>query len=133
MSGSEDVARRYGGRRALVVETDPETRRLAQEVLETVGFIVDVVDNGVDAVAAARQNPPALILMDLQLRDVGGLEVLLWLRANPALRRVPVIAISVIQGDLPAVRHARIAVVMRKPLSVPIIARAIETAMDNSG
>ena len=127
------TVRHYAGHRALVVETDQETRRLAKEVLESVGFVVDDVDNGVDAVSVARENQPALILMDLQLRDVGGLELLVWLRANPALKRVPVIAISVSKSDLPAVRHARIAVVMSKPLSLPIIAQAIETAMDSSG
>jgi hypothetical protein len=51
------------------------------------------------------------------------------LRSNPALKSVPVIATTVIQSDLPTVRHARIAVALRKPLSILAIAQAIETAM----
>ena len=127
------AVRRYAGRRALVVETDQETRRLAKEVLESLGFNVEDVDNGIDAVSIARESKPALIVMDLQLREVGGLELLQWLRANRALRRVPVIAICASQGDLPAMRHARVSAVVRKPVSLPAITQAIETAMAPSG
>jgi len=121
--------RRYAGRRALVVETDPETRRIVREVVEQAGFIVDVVDSGVEAVSTARTALPELILLDLQLRDVQGTEVLRWLRTNPALKLAPVIAISATRGDLPDLRDARINVVLKEPLSAQKIRLAIDAAM----
>ena len=128
-SRSPAPVRRYAGRRALVVETDPDTRRLARQVLERVGFIVDAVDNGVEAVSTARVTLPELILLDLQLRDVQGAEVLRWLRANPALKLAPVIAISTSRGDLPELRDARVSAVLRKPLSAQPIVVAVDAAM----
>ncbi|HUK11445.1 MAG TPA: response regulator [Stellaceae bacterium] len=125
--------RNRAGRRALVVESDPDTRQLVQEILTGLGFIVDAVDNGVDAVSTARQRPPEVILVALQLRDVGGLEVLRWLRANSGLKRVPVIAVGVNEYDLARVRHAQIRAVLRKPLSSSAIVEAIEAAMSVSG
>jgi len=120
------------GRRALVVESDPDTRQLVQKILAGLGFIVDAVDNGVEAVSTARQSPPEVILVALQLRDVGGLEVLRWLRANSELKRVPVIAVGVNEYDLARVRHAQIRAVLRKPLSSSAIVEAIEAAMSAS-
>lgn len=121
--------RRYAGRRALVVETDPETRRVLRDVLEQIGFVVDVVESGVDAVSTARTALPELILLDLQLRDVPGAEALRWLRANPALKLAPVIAISATRGDLPVLRGVGIKFVLKKPLSAQKIRLTVDAAM----
>jgi len=128
-SMSPEATRPYLGRRALVVETDPDTRRLAQEVLESMGFIVDVADNGVEAVSTARVALPELILLDLQLRDDSGLEVLRWLRANAAVKLASVIAISTSRDDLSDVHDARISVVLKKPLSAHRLSQAVDAAM----
>ena len=117
--------RRYAGRRALVVETDPETRRVLRDVLVQIGFVVDLVESGVDAVSTARTALPELIL----LRDVPGAEALRWLRANPALKLAPVIAISATRGDLPVLRGVGIKFVLKKPLSAQKIRLTVHAAM----
>ena len=68
-------------------------------VSKTFGFSVNAVDSGVAAVTTARQTKPDVVLFDLQLRDVSGHDLVNWLRANPALHDVPLIAISVLSRD----------------------------------
>ena len=81
-------------RRALVVGADSATLQLCRDALENSGFAVDAVDSGIAAVVAARESPPDLVLMDVQLRDVPGREAIVWLRSNPALQSTPIIVLA---------------------------------------
>ena len=119
----------FSGQRALVVEADLGTRNLCREVLEDWGFVVDTVDSGVAAIAIARDAAPDLILMDMQLRDVAGLKVLGWLRANPALEATPVIVLSAIFEDTVRFDGQVISAVLEKPLSRESIQEAIRNAL----
>jgi two-component system cell cycle response regulator DivK len=122
-------ARDYAGRRALVVEGDARTRQICRDVLDGFGFVVDVVDGGVAAVMAARRAAPDLILMDLQLRDAPGMEAIRWLRANPALESVPVVAISTNRADSARLADGTASAILRKPVSPAAILRALRAAL----
>lgn len=105
-------------RQALVVEADSGTREICRAALEGLGFSVNAVDSGVAAVTTARQTKPDVVLFDLQLRDVSGHDLVNWLRANPALHDVPLIAISVLSRDDGAGSiENQVAGVVKKPVS----------------
>ena len=125
-------ARRPGEarRRALVVEADPGTRKAFQGVLNRCGMVADIVDNGVAAVAMARRKRPDVIIMDLQLRDSAGLEVIQWLRSNPALRSTPVIVLTTNAHDVSRSKSWTVDAVLLKPVSFETMESAIRSAID---
>jgi CheY-like chemotaxis protein len=80
-------------RRALVVDEDTMALRVCREVVEKAGFAVEAVDSGVAAVISARDRRPEFIFIAPQLRDVPGSKAVEWLRANPALRAIPIVVL----------------------------------------
>jgi two-component system cell cycle response regulator DivK len=113
------------GGHALVVDADAGTRRLCRDVLRRCGLSVDVVDSGVAAVAMARQRRPVVIFVDLQLHDAPGLDVIGWLQSNPALKAIPIIALSAVREDIPSLRSSGARLLLQKPLSAAAVADAI--------
>ena len=80
----------------LVIEDDPSAVRLLRTYLETDGFGVRVARDGPSGLAEARARPPAAIILDILLPGTDGWEVLREFKADPALRDVPVIIVSVV-------------------------------------
>ena len=78
----------------LLVEDNPRNLKLARDVLEYAGFRVAAVTTGEEALAAARQGMPDVILMDLQLPGIDGHAALRQLRADPRTAGIPVVAVS---------------------------------------
>lgn len=113
-------------RRALIAVADPVTERLCRGVLARSGIAVEVVDSGVAAVIAARGNRPDLILVDDQLRDVVGREVVGWLRSNPALKTTPIVVLTT-KAETGAERAAsHPGAWLRKPLLPDVVGRTIQ-------
>lgn len=119
----------FRGRRALIVETEPGSRKMCQEALEACGFTVTTAESGVAGLNAARQQAPDVILMDLQLRDALGHELIGWLRCHPALQATPIIAISAIAEDLRTLRKDGVAGLLNKPLSAAAIRDAVQRVL----
>jgi signal transduction histidine kinase len=86
-----EVAR---GRTVLVVEDNPVNRKLARNVLRARGYRVLEADTGEEGIELARRERPHLILMDLQLPGLDGMEATRRLKADPATREIPVVALS---------------------------------------
>ncbi len=80
----------------LVVEDDPSAARLLRAYLEPEGYGVRVVTDGESALALARSDPPTAILLDVLLPGIDGWEVLRRLKADPNLRAVPVVIVTVV-------------------------------------
>jgi two-component system cell cycle response regulator DivK len=82
--------------------------------------------SGVEAVALAREHRPDLILMDIQLPEVSGLEVTRWLKDDDELRGIPIIAITAfaMKGDEEKIRQGGCEAYLSKPISV---AKFLET------
>jgi CheY-like chemotaxis protein len=78
----------------LIVEDDPETRRFYLDVLTRGGFEVEQAHNGHQALDKALKSPPDLILMDIAVPGIDGLELCRRLRASSLTRMVPVLAIT---------------------------------------
>jgi two-component system cell cycle response regulator DivK len=80
--------------RVLVVEDNPLNRKLIRDVLEFAGFEVSVASTGEEGLVMAGDRPPDLVLMDLQLPGIDGVETLRRLRDLPRSREIPVVAVT---------------------------------------
>jgi DNA-binding response OmpR family regulator len=78
----------------LVVEDDPETRQFYLSVLTTEGFRADEAHNGFQAFEKALASPPDLVLTDIAVPGIDGIELCRRLRADERTRHVPVLAVT---------------------------------------
>jgi CheY-like chemotaxis protein len=78
----------------LVVEDDDDSRYFMRLELEELGYLVSEAENGVKAVEMALRERPDIILMDLTLPEMGGLEATARIRADAEMREVPIIAVT---------------------------------------
>ena len=83
----------------LAVDDDQINRLLLQRVLEARGFAVETVTTGMEALAALDRRRPDVILLDIMMPGMTGLEVLERVRANPRLASIPVILLTAKEGD----------------------------------
>jgi signal transduction histidine kinase len=88
---ADDLAR---GSTVLVVEDNPVNRKLARNVLRSRGYRVLEADTGEEGIELARTELPHLILMDLELPGMNGIEATRRLKADPQTRGIPVVALS---------------------------------------
>ena len=90
--------------RVLVVEDDPSVRGLLQTLLAAEGYEVCSASDGLAGLVEAASQPPALVLLDLLMPDLGGVQVLDQMRQDPALAGIPVLVVT---GELDAVPDVR--------------------------
>jgi CheY-like chemotaxis protein len=88
------LRRRYSGSRVLVVDDEPINREIAQLQLEAAGLAADTAEDGSDALALARAGSYALILMDMQMPKLDGLDATRQIREIPGYRETPIIAMT---------------------------------------
>ena len=81
-------------KRILVVEDEEDNRRIMNDMLTAAGYEVIMATTGEEGVAMAEAHLPDLILMDIRLPDIDGYEATRRIKANPALRRIPIIAVT---------------------------------------
>lgn len=114
------------GKTILIVEDNELNMKLFNDLLEANGYTTVQTRNGIEAVALARQHRPNLILMDIQLPEVSGLEVTKWLKEDPDLKHIPVVAITAfaMKGDEERIREGGCEAYLSKPISV---AKFLET------
>jgi CheY-like chemotaxis protein len=111
-----------------VAESDADSADILRSHLNNLGFNVTMVSCGVDAVISARQHIPMIIFLAAQLRDVAGTDLILWLRANPTLSSVPIVAMHAVGEDAPPLSARGFNACLRKPTTGPKIAQAIREA-----
>ncbi len=78
----------------LIVEDNEKNRKLARKVLEKMGYRTVEVETGEAAIDAAREHSPDLVLMDYQLPGIDGIEAFKRIRTDPAIRRMPIVAVT---------------------------------------
>ena len=110
----------------LIVEDNELNMKLFNDLVETRGHKIVQTRSGIEAVDLARRHRPDLILMDIQLPEVSGLEVTQWLKDDEALREIPIIAITAfaMKGDEEKILQGGCEAYLSKPISV---ARFFET------
>ena len=81
-------------KKVLVVDDNEDNRQILIDLLSTAGYEIVEATNGTDAVALATSERPNLVLMDIQLPGIDGLEATRRIKATPQLANVPVIAVT---------------------------------------
>ena len=104
----------------LIVEDNELNMKLFNDLVETRGHRIVQTRSGIEAVDLARKHRPDLILMDIQLPEVSGLEVTQWLKDDEELREIPVIAITAfaMKGDEEKIRQGGCEAYLSKPISI---------------
>src|SRR3981189_1997146 len=104
----------------LIVEDNELNMKLFRDLLEAHGYQTSGTSNGVEALDLVRKMRPDLILMDIQLPQVSGLEVTRWIKGDPELRSIPVVAVTAfaMKGDEERIREGGCEAYLSKPISV---------------
>jgi CheY-like chemotaxis protein len=89
-----ELRRRYTGQRILVVDDEPVNREVTLIQLEDVDLLIDTAEDGAAAVAMAQKNCYAVILMDMQMPKLNGVEATQQIRQLPGYRDTPIIAMT---------------------------------------
>jgi two-component system cell cycle response regulator DivK len=106
-------------RRILVVEDQEDNRRILHDLLTNAGYEIVQAENGEEALKAAAAERPDLILMDIQLPLLDGYEATRRIKADPALRAIPIIVVTsyALSGDESKARAAGCDAYITKPYS----------------
>ena len=104
----------------LIVEDNELNMKLFHDLLEAHGYSTIETRNGVEALELARAHLPDLILMDIQLPEVSGLDVTKWIKEDERTRAIPVIAVTAfaMKGDEERIRQGGCEAYLSKPISV---------------
>lgn len=104
----------------LIVEDNELNMKLFNDLLEAHGYSTLQTRDGLSALDIAREHMPDLILMDIQLPEVSGLEVTKWLKEDENLRAIPIIAVTAfaMKGDEEKIREGGCEAYISKPISV---------------
>ncbi len=108
------------GKTVLIVEDNELNMKLFRDLLEAHGYQTAGTSSGVEALDIVRKMRPDLILMDIQLPQVSGLEVTRWIKDDPELRSIPVVAVTAfaMKGDEERIREGGCEAYLSKPISV---------------
>jgi two-component system, cell cycle response regulator DivK len=115
----------------LIVEDNEKNLKLVRDVLQVKGYATLEAGTGEDAIRLARERKPDLILMDIQLPGMSGIEALEILRADPATAALPVIAVtaSVMQHDRKQITAAGFDAYVGKPINIKQFLDAVRSAL----
>src|ERR1700692_3674164 len=107
-------------KKVLIVEDNELNMKLFHDLLDAQGYETLQTREGLQALALARQHRPDLILMDIQLPEISGLEVTKWLKEDDDLRTIPVIAVTAfaMKGDEEKIRNGGCAATIAKTRTV---------------
>lgn len=112
-----------GSRTILYIEDDLPSRILVRRVLEAEGYRVVEAESGMEGLTVARTERPLLILVDINMPAMDGLEVTARLRAMPELGPVPIVALTanVMKGDRERTLAAGCSGYIQKPIDVDLL------------
>ena len=116
----------------LIVEDNELNMKLFRDLLEARGHAVLESKDGMEALRLARSDRPDLILMDIQLPEVSGLEVTKWIKEDDELKSIPVIAVTAfaMKGDEDKIREGGCEAYIAKPIAVSSFLATVESFLE---
>jgi two-component system, cell cycle response regulator DivK len=116
----------------LIVEDNPKNLKLVRDTLQVKGYQTIEAETGEEGVRLAHERQPALILMDIQLPGINGVEALHQLRADPVTQHTPVVAVtaSVMPQDRTRIMAAGFNGFQGKPISVRELLATVREILD---
>jgi two-component system cell cycle response regulator DivK len=123
----EDVV----SKKVLVVEDNELNLKLFCDLLRAHDYVAEPVRDGREAVQRAREFGPDLVIMDIQLPNVSGLELIEMLKADEQLKPIPIMAVTAYaaKGDEERIRAAGAEAYVSKPISVTRFVESVEALM----
>ena len=122
-------------KRVLVVEDNELNLKLFCDLLRAHGFVTEPVRDGREAVARAKSFEPDLVVMDIQLPHVSGLELIGQMKRDPRLRAIPIMAVTAYAGrdDEDRIRAAGANAYVSKPISVMRFVEEVRALLPGGG
>lgn len=119
----------------LIVEDNEQNRKLARDLLRVHGYRTVEAETGEDGVRLAAESAPALVLMDIHLPGMSGIEALATLRARPETRAIPVLAFtaSVMPQDRSDIMAAGFDAFVSKPINLQAFLGAVADTLARGG
>ena len=119
-------------KRILVVEDNDLNRKLFCDVLRSQGYAVEPCADGLEALDKARQFVPNLIIMDIQLPNISGLDLIAQIKRDATLRNTPVLAVTAYagKGDEERIREAGAEGYLAKPVSIGPFMNAVRGLLE---
>lgn len=116
----------------LIVEDNELNMKLFADLLQAQGYGVLQSREGLSAFHLARERRPDLIVMDIQLPSISGLEVTRWIKEDPELAQVPVVAVTAfaMKGDEARIREGGCEAYIAKPISVTVFLDTIRRLLE---
>jgi len=121
-------------KRILIVEDNDLNRKLFCDVLRSQGYAVEPCADGLEALDKARSFVPNLIIMDIQLPNVSGLDLIEAAKADAVLRQIPVLAVTAYagKGDEERIRDAGAEGYLAKPVSIGPFMAAVKGLVEKA-
>jgi two-component system, cell cycle response regulator DivK len=119
----------------LIVEDDALSMRLFRDVQRVHGYRVLQSSRGIEALRLARQHRPDIILMDIQLPDVSGLEVVRWIKEDERLSAIPIVAVtaSAMKEDKARMLGGGCDAYLAKPVPLRQLVATVERHLHSAG
>ena len=121
-------------KRVMIVEDNELNMKLFKDLIEASGYETIRTRNGLEALDLARLHKPDLILIDIQLPEVSGLEVTKWIKDDDKLHRIPIIAVTAfaMKGDEERIRQGGCEAYISKPISVSKFVETIKSYLGDA-
>ncbi|TFF27374.1 response regulator [Jiella endophytica] len=118
----------------MIVEDNELNMKLFRDLLVAHGFETVQTRSGLEAMDLARAHKPDLILMDIQLPEISGLDVTRQLKADPELFKIPIVAVTAfaMKGDEERIRQGGCEAYISKPISVNRFMEVIRSFLDDA-
>src|SRR3954469_24634241 len=121
--------------KVLIVEDNELNMKLFDDLLSAHGYLTFKTRDGRFVLELAREHKPDLIIMDIQLPEVSGLEVTRWLKAEKDLQHIPVVAVTAfaMKGDEEKMRQGGCEDYIAKPIAIDDFIHVVQKYLDRPG
>lgn len=118
----------------IIIEDEPDAAELFAEMMRVNGFRVIKMFSSAPAIPIISQEKPDLILLDIMMPDISGLEILRYIRREPELAEIPIIVVSAksMPGDIKTGIEAGASIYLTKPVGFLDLKQAVEKVFENT-